>query len=423
MKKFLLFSLIFSTSLILTCFQSLYSQDSDKLTKVLVRRLDNWKNPLTQWEHIAKPRLDSVLIRKDPGTATLWFAPGLSYYPFREDAYETFMQSIKNSLGRKFRNYRIEVMTNNYPIDQLIPNYFRKGVPVDSSRFPVLGKNNKMPVRRAAMDYPSHGLSGNSVALWHSHGYYYEMSLDRWEWQRAKLFGTVEDISIMGYVVPYLTRMLENAGATVFLPRERDIQTHEVIVDNDTSSRGSEFVLFNTGDLQTVQKGFRITDTLFPGQNPFKRGTSLRIQGDSATYIPEFPQKGDYAVYISYPRFNDNTIEAAYIVSHTGGKTEFIVDQTMGGETWIYLGTFNFNSGKNAKSGSVIVKGNPGKGGFLALDAVRFGGGMGNVARRPSADIIKNQQSLNENIPEVTTAGKENSPGILVENKRNAPVP
>ena len=212
-------------------------------------------------------------------------------------------------------------------------------------------------MRKAAIDYPSRGLTGNSVALWHSHGYYFEMSLDRWEWQRAKLFGTVEDISIMGYVVPYLTRMLENAGATVFLPRERDTQTNEIIVDNDISSGGSDFVLYSDKDLQEVKKGFLLTDTLFPGQNPFKSGTSLRISADSAAYIPDIPEKGYYAVYISYPLFKDNTSEARYSVSHTGGKTEFIVDQTMGGETWIYLGTFNFNSGKNIASGFCNCKG------------------------------------------------------------------
>jgi hypothetical protein len=385
----------------------LHSQDSDKLNKALAKRLDEWKNPLTQWEHIAKPKLDSVLIRKNPETATLWFAPGLSYYPFREDSYELFMQSIYKSVGRKFRNYKIEVLTNNYPIDHLIPNYYRKELPVDSSRFPATGKKKKVPVRKAAIDYPSRGLTGNSVALWHSHGYYFEMSLDRWEWQRAKLFGTVEDISIMGYVVPYLTRMLENAGATVFLPRERDTQTHEIIVDNDISSPGSEFVLYSDKDLQQAQKGFLLTDTLFPGQNPFKSGTSLRISDDSAAFIPDIPENGYYSVYVSYPLFKDNTSEARYSVSHTGGKTEFIVDQTMGGETWIYLGNFNFNSGKNIVAGSVIVKEISSNGGFIALDAVRFGGGMGNVARRPSVDIIKNQQSLNENTSMAISAGTQ----------------
>jgi len=397
MKKTLLIGSIFSTSLILTCFHSLPAQDSDRLNKTITKRLDGWKNPLTQWEHIAKPKLDSVLIRNNPDTAILFFAPGLSYYPFREDSYELLMQSINKSLGRKFRNYKIEVLTNNYPIDHLIPNYYRKSFPVDSSRFPVSGKKKKIPVIKSAMDYPSRGLTGNSIALWHSHGYYFEMSLDRWEWQRAKLFGTVEDISIMGYVVPYLTKMLENAGAAVFLPRERDTQTHEIIVDNDISSGGSDFVLYGDKDFREVKNGFLLTDTLFPGQNPFKSGTSLRISADSAAYIPDIPEKGYYAVYVSYPLLMNNSSEARYVVSHTGGRTEFTVDQTMGGETWIYLGTFNFNSGKNISSGSVIVKGNSNNGGLIALDAVRFGGGMGNVARRPSVDIIKNQQSLNEN--------------------------
>jgi len=398
MNRTLLNSLTFFTSLILISFHPLYAQDDDKLNKAATERLISWKNPLTQWQHIAKPKLDSVLVRNNPETITLFFAPDLSYYPFREDSYKLFMQSVIKPLGKKFRKYRIDVLTNNYSLDQLIPNYYRKELPVDPSRFPDISKKNKIPVRKTDGNDPSKGLFGNSIALWHSHGYYFEMALDRWEWQRAKLFGTVEDISIMGYVVPFLTKMLENAGATVFLPRERDIQTHEVIVDNDRSTQGSEFVLHSENSIQKIQKGFLLTDTLFPGFNPFKNGTSMRILNDSAAFVPEIPQKGDYAVYISYPLLQDNSREVRYIVSHTGGKTEFIVDQTMGGETWIYLGTFSFNSGRNAGTGSVIVKGADENNGFIALDAVRFGGGMGNVARRPSAEIINNQQSINENI-------------------------
>jgi hypothetical protein len=398
MKKTLLFGLSFSTFLILTSFHFLEAQDKNKLNKAVTARLKDWKNPLTQWQHIAKPVLDSVLVRKKPETITLFFAPGLSYYPLREDSYKLIMQSLRETLGKKFRKYRVDVITNNYTLDQLIPNIYRKDLPIDSSRFPVANTEKKILVRKTEGNDPMKGLFGNSIALWHSHGYYFEMALDRWEWQRAKLFGTVEDISIMGYVVPYLTRMLENAGANVFLPRERDIQTHEVIVDNDKSSQGSEFVLYSENNIQKIQKGFLLTDTLFPGDNPFKTGTSLRIASDSATFIPDIPRKGDYAVYISYPLIKDNSKDVRYIVSHTGGRTEFIVDQTMGGETWIYLGTFSFNSGLNAATGSVTVKGSDRTNGFIALDAVRFGGGMGNVVRRPSAEIVKNQKSLNEKI-------------------------
>jgi hypothetical protein len=54
-----------------------------------------------------------------------------------------------------------------------------------------------------------------------------------WEWQRPCLFQTVEDMFTQGFVLPYLVPMLENAGAYVMLPRERDVQTLEVIADND----------------------------------------------------------------------------------------------------------------------------------------------------------------------------------------------
>ncbi len=395
MKRTFFNTLLLVPCLILISFVTLYSQDISKLNQTATEKLQKWKNPLTQWQHIAKPKLDSVQVGKNQETITLYFAPDLSYYPFREDSYNLFMQSFRKSLGRKFRKYTIEVLTNNYSPDQLIPNYYRKELPVDSLRFPVLSENKKVPVRKIDGHISSKGLYGNSIALWHSHGYYFEMGLDRWEWQRARLFGTVEDISVMGYVVPYLTMMLERTGATVYLPRERDIQTHEVIVDNDRSTTGSEFVV-NTDNIdQKIEKGFLLTDTLFPGYNPFLKGTSLRIINDSAAYIPEIPEKGEYAVYISYPLLQDNSKEVRYAVRHTGGKTEFIVDQTIGGETWIYLGTFNFDSGKSAIKGSVTVKNSDIDNKFIALDAIRFGGGMGNVARKPSAEIIKNKTSLN----------------------------
>jgi hypothetical protein len=73
---------------------------------------------------------------------------------------------------------------------------------------------------------PVAGLAGRHIALWPSHGWYYEHSLGRWEWQRARVFQTVEDLLPMSFVVPYLAPMLEQAGARVFMPRERDVQTH-----------------------------------------------------------------------------------------------------------------------------------------------------------------------------------------------------
>ena len=72
------------------------------------------------------------------------------------------------------------------------------------------------------------GLDGRHLALWASHGIYYDAEKMIWKWQRPNLFCTTEDLFTQTIVVPYLMKMLENAGANVFSPREREslITTH-----------------------------------------------------------------------------------------------------------------------------------------------------------------------------------------------------
>jgi len=382
----------------------LYSQATGKLEGKALEKLREWNNPFPEWKHIAKPKLDSVKISAEVSLVTLFFAPDLSYFPFREESCNIFIQSLRDALGRKFRKYSVNVVTNSNTLDQLVPNYFRRELAVDSSRIPAVSKNKPLFVNKLNSPVYSRGLSGKSVALWHSHGYYFEMNLDRWEFQRAKLFGTVEDISVMGYAVQYLAKMLENAGAYVFLPRERDIQVNEVVADNDRSTGNTEVVLHPGSIIEKLNEGFMLTDTLFPGFNPFRHGTSLRMRKDSAVFIPEIPEDGDYSVYISYPSRKDNSRSVKYSIRHSGGVTEYLVDQTIGGGTWIYLGTHHFIKGKNTQNGSVIAGPGDKEGGIVAIDAVRFGGGMGNVARRPSADLTGNQQSASQN-PAVKAGG------------------
>ena len=412
MKNFLYIRLLLILMLIIAVSAETSSQVSLKQNVKAMKRLKKWKNPLTEWQYIGKPKIDSIRVVKSLKYIDIYFSPTLSYYPLREENQTVFIKSLKKSLRRKYRKSEIEVYTNGNRLEQLIPNIYRKSLPVDSSRIRMKSINKPVLVKRLNFQYPSGGLSDNSIALWHSHGLYYEMTLDRWEWQRARLFGTVEDISVMGYVLPYLTRMLENSGANVFLPRERDVQTHEVIVDNDKSTGNSEVVIHPANPVQKLTSGFLMADTLFPGDNPFRKGTSLRLRNDSALYIPDIPADGDYAVYISYPRRDDNSHAVKYSVNHSGGSTDFIVNQTIGGETWIYLGTFRFLKGKNEKRGSVSLKAENRDNGYIALDAIRFGGGMGNVARRPSPEIIGNLRSVNENGLKTIISDSLNSSGF-----------
>ena len=44
-------------------------------------------------------------------------------------------------------------------------------------------------------------------------------------------------------------------------------------------------------------------------------------------------------------------------VRHTGGNTDFIVDQAIGGGTWLWLGSFMFDAGIDPARGSVTISG------------------------------------------------------------------
>ncbi len=234
------------------------------------------------------------------------------------------------------------------------------------------------------------GLAGRHISVWASHGRFYDNTKDCWRWQRPYLFSTTEDLFTETIVVPYLIPMLENAGACVFTPRERDLQKNEIIVDNDRCSPSG--VMLAT-DLEKYEKtrGFKVHDGKYAnGENPFTAGTALVINAPKGkketviTYIPEIKEEGRYAVYVSYPYMKDASDEVHYYVCHKGMRTEFIVNQQTGYGTWVYLGTFEFGlSNPEYKStGNCVILTTESKGkGTIGADAVRFGGGMGNICR------------------------------------------
>jgi len=87
--------------------------------------------------------------------------------------------------------------------------------------------------------------------------------------------------------------------------------------------------------------------------------------------------------------------DARYTVYHKGGKTEFSVNQTIDGGTWVYLGRFKFNKGKNSGQAKVVLTNfSSFADKIITADAVKIGGGMGNIARNPNAEgMIPNTKS------------------------------
>ena len=237
----------------------------------------------------------------------------------------------------------------------------------------------------------SMGLQGRHLALWASHGYYYDHNTMQWQWQRPALYTTCEDLFTQTIVVPYLIPMLENAGAIVFTPRERDWQRHEVIVDNDQTTSLVSYREHNYrhGWTNAPRLGFAFhAGSYHDGENPFTAGTARMVKSTKsktkqsmAIYQPDIPEEGRYAVYVSYQTLTGSIDDAHYTVYHKGQKTEFKVNQQMGGSTWVYLGTFDFDKGCNPYNCVTLTNQSQQSGGIVTTDAVRFGGGMGNIER------------------------------------------
>lgn len=362
-----------------------------KKSERFLRRCTRKKEPVSV---PPQTRIDSVRVDKGEKDIHVYFSQYFSYIPLRLSTTDQIYQDFRERLGMWYRNYSLELYSLETPLEQLVPNFYRKdNSAYDVTRMPYPDEQLVPVVHNISCPYtPSKGLFGHHIALWHSHGWYFNNKKERWEWQRPRLFQTVEDLLPLSFTIPYLIPMLENAGANVWVPRERDMQKHAIVVDNDhvdSTSAYLEVVRDTLHIWQAGQKpGFAIGSPPYEsGENPFLMGSYRQVQCDTVasaqiSWIPYLPAAGYYGVYVSYVHSDSNTTAAQYTVYHRGGKTSFAVNQQMGGATWVYLGRFKFNKGRDDEQGKVVLtnKGTHTED-YITADAVRFGGGVGNIMR------------------------------------------
>lgn len=332
----------------------------------------------------SQPYLVSYNLDDRRRTLNVQLSPSFAAQDFTASSVRFYYKRLAKALPRQYNKYKLTIMAGGLPIEQLVAgSKCEKGMPNAWGKTEYEGAPWVMNDSRPY--FVSHGLFDRHLSLWASHGRYYDGKKDRWKWQRPNLFGTTEDLFTQTIVIPYLIPMLENAGAVVFTPRERDWQKNEVIVDN-----GGRGYVEDSGKetWKTAQeKGFAYhAGTYRDGENPFTQGTVRAVKATKkadvswASYQPNIPQGGKYAVYVSYQSLKNSVSDAQYIVMHKGQRTVFKVNQQMGGGTWVYLGTFDFDRGNN-EFNRVVVTNSSSESGVVTTDAVRFGGGMGNIER------------------------------------------
>ncbi len=312
---------------------------------------------------------------------------GLSYYPFREDNVKAMYDSVRMALPEKYAKYCLSIITDRHRIEEFVPMYYSTST---SDRVRFVNRSEKPLVKPlSSKNAPTQGLAGRHIAMWQSHGRYFEQDENLWRWQRSRLWETVEDLFTQSFVLPYLVPMLESAGANVLLPRERDTQLNEIIIDNDEGVDDSRYVEHNgSNDWQDGGAGFaHKRDVYLTGQNPFVDGTVRFVESvtsgseSRAEWRAAVPEDGQYAVYVSYKSYGDESADdVVYTVHHCGGESHFAVNQTMGGGMWIYLGHFDFRQGDERVLVTLSNKSSQ-AGKKVSADGVKIGGGYGNVAR------------------------------------------
>lgn len=92
--------------------------------------------------------------------------------------------------------------------------------------------------------------------------------------------------------------------------------------------------------------------------------------GATATWTPDIPEAGRYAVSVWFPDNEDNRGAATYTVADASGGTDYPVDQVTQAGEWVVLGVHQFDAGT---SGSVTLEVGAGTSGtYSRADAVRF---------------------------------------------------
>jgi len=318
-----------------------------------------------------------------------YFDDNIGVYPFRKGDCNEIKKLMEEFLPEKYDKCRVnKIFCSGADLSSLELSPIENQGKAQPSRFRMSNHQDVILVDRGIR--APKGLEGKHLALWQSHGNYYNVKSGEWKWQRSNLFQTVEDLFTQSYVVPFLVPMLENAGANVFLPRERDFHDYEIIIDNDPCESGSGRIhghIQTSGNWSNDLSGFADAQSYYFGlDNPFTMGTSLKCGCTSDVdresrieWWADIPSRDEYAVYVSYTSLPESCPSAEYTVHSFGSDKKVIVNQGLGGGEWIYIGTYMFDKGEQCTVSLSNISSR--QGAVVTADAVKIGGGKGNIAR------------------------------------------
>ena len=224
---------------------------------------------------------------------------------------------------------------------------------------------------------PNGALSGVVLCLSAGYGYAADADTNGWITGTRLVNGMVEDFGNLDQL-NFFAQQAWKAGATIVPMRPLGYQTNEVVIDNvDLSPSLASRVTFGGAWADTAladchyglegEVGYRWAHACPTGTTAW------------ASYRPDIPVAGEYPVY-AWARLGTDRVPQLYRVRHAGGVTEVRIDHRQVGNGWVWLGNFWFEKG----TGGCVNISNYAPGfedGAVVADAIRFGNGMGDIAR------------------------------------------
>ena len=171
---FLLFLVAFPLSSL-----SAHPTDNPELQKKLAAYFQRYT---TDKAYIRPSILTSCKFDDDARTITIGVGGGFPEQQFTDDIVSSIYDSLRILISPyKEKNYRIVVVTDGKPIEELVPNALRKGRR-SVERLNKTAYKGEPWVRNASQSYTiKRGLENKHIALWQSHGYYYDAEKGMWK--------------------------------------------------------------------------------------------------------------------------------------------------------------------------------------------------------------------------------------------------
>ena len=200
------------------CVAVLSAQDVDRaVSRSISEYFKKYNSPRTKMKFSALDRRrNNIVVNNSAKDVIIYSNEAFAGQAFTQGVVDTIYNDLRKLLPRKLRDYGIKVVYAGRSIDERVPNVYREKDDVDNERlWGKLDYKGQPWVLNASRPYAvTKGLQNRHLALWQSHGLYYNAEKSIWKWQRPPLYCTTEDLFTQSFVIPLLLRVRGTGSAS-----------------------------------------------------------------------------------------------------------------------------------------------------------------------------------------------------------------